>query len=271
MPRLRISPGLDMHYLVDELTPPWTRPDTLLLLHGNAESSRAWYAWVPHLAPHFRVVRPDMRGYGASTPMPADFPWSLDLLVDDYCKLMDALGIERFHLVAAKIGGTIARAFAARRPDRVATLTVIGTPQPSRPGAENIPALIEEYEKHGVEHWARRTMAGRMGENFPPEGAQWWIRYMGRTAASSIIGFNRHINYADISADLPQIRCPTLVITTEESGLGSVEKTRAWQQTIPDSELVVLPGNSYHAAAALPDECARATIDFIMRRRAAVS
>ena len=111
------------------------RPDPILMLHGNAESGAAWYAWVPALARRYRVVRPDMRGFGASTPMPRDFPWTLDIIIDDFVRLMDSLGIERFHLVGAKIGGTIARAFAARKPERVKTLTVIGTPPPLRAGA----------------------------------------------------------------------------------------------------------------------------------------
>ena len=81
---------------------------------------------------HFRVVRPDMRGFGRSTPMARDFPWTLDIVIGDFVRLMDALGIEHFHLVGAKIGGTIARAFAARRPERVLTLTVVGTPPPMR-------------------------------------------------------------------------------------------------------------------------------------------
>ncbi len=63
MPTLEASAGLRLHYLVDDFTDPWTKPDTVLLLHGNAESSLAWYAWVPLLARRFRVVRPDMRGY----------------------------------------------------------------------------------------------------------------------------------------------------------------------------------------------------------------
>ena len=125
-----------MFYLVDDFTDPWRKPETILLLHGNAESSAAWYAWMPHLARGFRVVRPDMRGFGDSTPMPRDFQWSFDVMIEDYLALMDTLGIERFHLVGAKIGGTIARAFAARRPDRVLTLSVIGSPTPLRPNAE---------------------------------------------------------------------------------------------------------------------------------------
>ena len=263
----RITADLDMHYRVDDFTDPWSRPGTILMLHGNAESGLAWYAWVPKLARRFRVVRPDMRGFGASTAMPRDFPWSLDRLAEDFCLLMDHLGIERCHLVGAKIGGTIARAFAARRPERIMTLTVVGTPPPLRVGvAEKVPALIREFETHGVEHWARQNMGSRLGSDFPPEGFVWWTKFMGRTALSTQLGFMGTIACADIRADLPNIACPTLVITTEQSGLGTVEETRAWQQQIPDSELLVLPGNSYHVAATHADRAADATLDFIARR-----
>jgi len=56
------------------------------------------------------------------------------------------------------------------------------------------------------------------------------------------------------------------VITTEGSGLASVEETRAWQQRIPDSELLVLPGDSYHVAASHAVQCAQATLAFMARR-----
>ena len=119
MPAFQPTPDLTMHYEVDDFTDPWHKPETVLLLHGNAESGAAWYGWVPSLARRYRVVRPDMRGFGASTPMPRDYPWTLDIVIDDFIRLMDRLEIRQFHLVGAKIGGTIARAFAARRPERV--------------------------------------------------------------------------------------------------------------------------------------------------------
>jgi 3-oxoadipate enol-lactonase len=264
MPTFRSTPDLEMHYEIDDFTDPWRASETIVLLHGNAESGAAWYGWVPHLARRYRVVRPDMRGFGGSTPMPRDFRWTLDLLIDDFLRLTDMLGIGRFHLVGAKIGGTIARAFAARRPGRVMTLTVVGTPPPMRAGAaERAPELAEEFEKDGVEHWARRTMAGRLGSTFPAEGVEWWIKFMGRTAVSTQIGFMKTIACADIRADLPKIGCPTLVVTTDGSGLASVDETRAWQQQIPNSRLLVLPGNSYHVAASHAERCAEATLDFI--------
>ena len=269
MSTFRVPPDLDLHYEVDDFTDPWRSPSTVLMLHGNAESGLAWYAWTPRLARRFRVVRPDMRGFGRSSPMPRDYPWSLDRLIGDFCDLMDHLGVQRFHLVGAKIGGTIARAFAARRPERIITLTVVGTPPPLRAGAaERVPELIRDFETHGVEYWARQNMGQRLGSAFPRDGFDWWCQFMGRTAVSTQIGFMGTIACADIRADVPKIGCPTLVITTEESGLASVDETRAWQQQILDSELLVLPGDSYHVAATHAESAAEATLDFMVRRDA---
>src|SRR5690349_14608510 len=199
MPVFRNS-DFDMYYQVDDFTDPWTRPESILLLHGNAESSAAWYAWVPLLARRFRVVRPDMRGFGASTPMPRDFAWTLDTIIDDYIALMDKLESERFHLVGAKIGGTVARALAARYPKRVKTLTLVGAPPPFMPDRASLTA---EFEEHGIEHWARRTMGARLGETFPAEGVEWWIRFMGRAPLSTQLGFMPTIPHADIRSCLP--------------------------------------------------------------------
>jgi len=264
MPAARIDQTLDMHYLVDDYTDPWRTPETVLMLHGNAESGAVWFGWVPHLARHFRIVRPDMRGFGQSTPMASDYVWTLDRIADDYAELLRQLNVPRVHLIGAKLGGTVARRFASRYPELVATLAVAGTPPPSRDDRRaGIDELIPEFEAKGVEPWARRTMGGRLGSSFPKEGAEWWIRHMARTAASSQVSFMRTIPTANIEADLPRIRCRALVITTVGSALGSVETTRAWQEKIPNSRLLVLPGDSYHVAASDADRCAQETLAFI--------
>jgi len=263
MPIAQIEPDLDMFYRVNDFTDPWRKPEAVLMVHGNHEGGMAWYGWVPQLARYYKVVRPDTRGFADSTPMPRDFPWSMDLVIDDFVQLMDSLSIERFHLVGAKIGGTIARAFAARRPDRVRTLTVVGSPEPLR--GDGKAALLKAIEEEGIESRARSGMAKRLGTDFPPEAVEWWIKFMGRTPLTSVLGFVNAINFTDISADIPKIKCPMLVITTEGSSLASVEQTRAWQEQVPGSELLVLPGNSYHIAVTNPERCARATVDFIKR------
>ena len=270
MPTASIAPDLQMHYEVDDFTDPWRASETILMIHGNAERGQSWYGWVPHFAREFRVVRPDTRGFGQSTAMPRDFKWSLDVIVDDYMALMKLLGIERFHLVAAKLGGTIARHFAARCPQQVLTLTVAGTPPPKwdRLGAKAV-HQTDELEKSGVEAWSRKNMGKRLGSRFPQEGVEWWTQMMGRTATSTMVGFGENMPYVDITADLPRIKCPTLVMTTAASALGSVEATREWQQMIPHSELRVLPGDSYNVAASDPDLCAQERLAFILKHRKA--
>jgi len=264
MPKAKIDSDLEMHYVVDDFTDPWRRSETILLLHGNAESGAVWFGWVPHLAREYQVVRPDMRGFGKSTPMRRDYDWTLDRIADDYAELMRQLNIPHVHLVGAKLGGTVARRFAARHPALVTTLTVAGTPPPNRDDRRAMIAeLIPDFEANGVEPWARRTMSGRLGSRFPQEGAEWWIKHMGRTATSSQVSFMKTIPTANIEQDLPRIQCPTLVITTEGSALGSVEITRGWQQMIPNSRLLVLPGDSYHVAASDADRCAQETLAFI--------
>ena len=93
-----------------------------------------------------------------------------------------------------------------------------------------------------------------------------WAKLMGRTPLSTQLGFIRSVPAIDVRPDLPSIRCPTLVVTTDASGLGSVEAVRDWQQMIPNSEFMVVPGDSYHVAATHPELCARAMLDFIDRR-----
>ena len=257
MPELRLD-GCLLHYTVDDYTDPWTAPESILLLHGLGESGAVWFGWVPHLARRLRVVRPDLRGFGASTPMPAGFPWSVERLVADFVALIDAIGCEKVHLVGAKLAGTAARALAARHPHRVRTLTVVGSPPPVWPGrAERLPGLIAELRRLGVTQWARQSMRSRLGARFPAAGIEWWAELMGRTDLESQVGFMRHIETADIREDLPRIRCPTLVIASEGTGV-----------EIPRSELRIVSGSSYHVAASDSDLCARETLAFIERHAA---
>jgi 3-oxoadipate enol-lactonase len=60
MPYVNLPDGARIFYRVDDFTDPWSQPETILMLHGFCRNSRFWYAWVPILGRHFRVVRPDL-------------------------------------------------------------------------------------------------------------------------------------------------------------------------------------------------------------------
>ena len=249
MPRAKITPDLDMYYRDECFADSWSQPHAMLLLHGNAESGEAWNGLMPVLGRHFRVVRPDMRGFGQSTAMALDYKWSVDRLINDFIALADSLGLASFHIGAAKVACPLALRLAARHPGRVRSLAVLG-------------GIVQK----GVESWARWTMPGRLGSTCPPAMMEGWAELMGRTPLSTQLGFIRSVPAIDVRADLPSIRCPTLVVTTDGSGLGSVEAVRGWQQTIPNSEFMVVPGDSYHVAATHAEVCARSMLEFIERR-----
>ena len=90
------SDKMKIAYYVDDYTDPWTKPETLLLLHAAMGNSQRWFAWMPALARKFRVVRMDLRGHGASqTPAP-ETAFSLAQLVGDAVELLEyGFGAER--------------------------------------------------------------------------------------------------------------------------------------------------------------------------------
>lgn len=104
----------------------------VVLLHGFPQDASAYDAVVPLLtAAGARVLVPDQRGYSPGARPPGRRPYAVPELVADVVALLDAAGAEQAHVVGHDWGGAVAWAVAAREPDRVATLTVLGTPHPA--------------------------------------------------------------------------------------------------------------------------------------------
>src|SRR5499427_6431446 len=117
----------DFFYREDWFGEPWRKPETAILIHGNAESSIVWYAWLPRLGQEFRVLRPDLPGLGRSR-IPAGFEWSLPRLAAFVAHVLDKAGAQSAHIIGAKAGGAIAMQFAADYPARTRTLSVVHVP-----------------------------------------------------------------------------------------------------------------------------------------------
>jgi pimeloyl-ACP methyl ester carboxylesterase len=268
MPTVNIDPHQALYYEDDYFGEPWTTPEVVLLIHGAAESGKAWFAWVPRLSRRFRVLRPDQRGFGQST-FTGDFVWSPGALATDMAHFLDALDIESAHVVGAKIGGTVAMQFAADYPERTKTLSVVSSPARTHNigGSADLRTFTDTIRRIGGRGWAAETQRARLGSAASEEQLEWWTDFMAATNPEVALAVTEMAGKLDITAALPRIKAPTLVITTENSALASVEVTREWQATIPNSELLVLPGDSYHVAAADPDVCAEKVLEFIQRAR----
>src|SRR2546423_15185429 len=98
MPYIERRDEPKLHYVIDDYTDPWKNAPYLVLQHGNGRSSRFWYSWVPYLSRHYKVVRPDARGLGASsTAFDLERDVTVDALVDDVTAICDALAAQSVH------------------------------------------------------------------------------------------------------------------------------------------------------------------------------
>jgi 2-hydroxymuconate-semialdehyde hydrolase len=101
----------------------------VLLIHGSGPGVTAWANWrltIPALASRFRVVAPDMVGFGY-TERPAGVQYNMETWVSHALGFMDAMGIEKAHVVGNSFGGGLALALAIRAPQRVGRLVLMGS------------------------------------------------------------------------------------------------------------------------------------------------
>lgn len=105
---------------------------TVLLLHGYPQTHLAWRHIAPVLARHYRVVVPDLPGYGASRQLDRRSRWTKRRVAAALVELMDALGQPRFVVVGHDRGARVGYRLALDHPARVeryASLTVVPTPE----------------------------------------------------------------------------------------------------------------------------------------------
>lgn len=103
--------------------------EPVLLIHGSGPGVSAWANWrlsLPVLSQNFRVIAPDMAGFGFSE-RPANYQYSMENWVAQAVGLLDALNITKASLVGNSFGGALALALAIRHPERVNKLVLMGS------------------------------------------------------------------------------------------------------------------------------------------------
>lgn len=99
---------------------------TVVLVHGFPDTSRVWRNQIPALVEAgYRVIAPDMRGFGATDAPEGVDDYAISAMIGDIPGIMDALGVERAHLVGHDFGSALAWATAMFLPDRLDSLTAM--------------------------------------------------------------------------------------------------------------------------------------------------
>ncbi|MGD0605803.1 MAG: alpha/beta hydrolase [Streptosporangiaceae bacterium] len=125
--------------------------DPVVLIHGSGPGVTSYANWrlvLPALAENFRVLAPDMVGFGFSE-RPANIEYGVQTWADQVVGLMDALELPTAHLVGNSFGGAIALRIATQHPDRVGKLVLMGSmgvPFPITEGLERVWGYQPSFE-----------------------------------------------------------------------------------------------------------------------------
>jgi 2-succinyl-6-hydroxy-2,4-cyclohexadiene-1-carboxylate synthase len=134
----------------------------LLLLHGFTGSAATWTPFADHFTPHFRTISPDLIGHGRSSSPPDAERYSMEHCVADLLALLDALWVDRTHVLGYSMGGRVALHLAAAAPDRVGALVLESSSPGIADAAERAArvaadgALAQSIERDGLEAFVDR-------------------------------------------------------------------------------------------------------------------
>ncbi len=195
-----------MFFRDDWLGAPWIKPEVALLIHGNDESSVSRFGWIPRMAQEFRLLRPDLPGFGNSS-IPQNFEWSMPNLATTLAHFPDRLGVESAHIIGAKTGGALGMQFAADFPRR--------THAHHRQRTSDTRGLQTSILGPILFFPAKKT-----GSSASKELVEYWNTLMGSDEPETRAGIAK-VEEAHIC--LPRIAAPTLAITSDRSALQSVE------------------------------------------------
>ena len=247
----------------------------LLLLHGPPFDHRVWVSAIPYLAGHFRVVAPDMPGYGRSPPAGDDSP---DTLIRLMAGLMTSLHLVPGFVAGASFGGATALGLAARHPERVRGLIAAGAL-----GIERWPATSQAR--------LARVMRGlpgalALGMRLAPRAqARWFLRsalsdrraadpavveqvastlYSKTSRRALIRALRRLDDWRFVARQLGGIRAPTLLIWGEHDALYGLPVAERMRHAIHGARLVTLAGAGHLLPIERPEELAAIMRNFLL-------
>jgi 3-oxoadipate enol-lactonase/4-carboxymuconolactone decarboxylase len=183
----------------------------LLLLNSIGTDMGSWDRALPHLLPQFRILRMDARGHGASDATPGDY--SLALLAEDACAVMDAAGIASAVICGVSLGGMIAMTLALKAPDRIRALLAACTSPQMDPASWG--ARLAAVQAGGMAAVADAALGRFFTPAFAkahPEVVDSARAELTAMSATGYAGCGASIRDMSLMDEIAGIRVPTLVI-----------------------------------------------------------
>jgi 3-oxoadipate enol-lactonase len=223
---------------------PW-----IVLSNSLASDHTMWDAQMPLLAGHFRVLRYDTRGHGASEAPPA--PYSFDDLVGDVIAVMDHHGVERAAFMGLSLGGMTGLGLALAHPERLTALVCCDAradnPEPFVKSWDDRVAVVE---RGGTEALVAGTIERWLTADFRAAHPDEEAKLAAMISATKTEGYRgcvaalKTLNYLK---DLGQIRVPTLYVDGAEDGAAPVPVMQEMADRTPGGRLEVVSGAAHIA------------------------
>lgn len=269
MPFVKRKNQPDLYYEVSDFTDPWKNAPYILLQHGFGRSTKFWYRWVPYLSRFFKVIRSDFRGFGQSG---MDFDFEKDLTFDHYINdiesIIDAVGADSIHYCGESLGGVFGQIFAAERPQRIRTLSIVSAPvflnhdfmERSKFGH---PTWEEAMRKLGAKGYSLAKNKGdRFGGDVDSGLKDWFAEEQGKSNIEVMIAVQKSVARVNTIPWLPKIQAPMLALYPSNGPITSPEQEELLRKHVKNLTVCHLPSNHHNLHLIKPAECAKRVLYF---------
>ena len=275
----RISAGLKQHSIeAGDLHIEYLeggQGDVVLLLHGFGANKDNWTRISKHFTPHYRVIAPDLPGFGGSSRQP-DANYTIAAQADRIHAFVRAIGVKRFHLGGSSMGGNIAGVYAARHPENVISLWLVApggvvSADPSEMGKELnegkpnplVVNSVEDYDRLLDFVFVKRPfIPGPMLKKLAEEALK------NRPLNQKIF---RQINVVPVKSPLEGTLngsvVPTLILWGADDRVLHVSGAKVLESVMPKAQVAIMKGVGHLPMIEKPAETAEIYIRFLRQKK----
>lgn len=239
--------------------PKHTDLRVLVLLHAFPIGANLWEPQMRAVPPGWRLITPDLRGFGGTTELDSLSALSMADFDDDTLDLLDELGVARAVIGGCSMGGYATLALYQAAPQVFDGMILANTranadsPE-ARANRRNMLALVDREGASGVARDMMPRLLGKTTRETDPEIEATIRRLIKQQSPIAIrSAIHRMMHRQDSTPLLAKVSVPTLVITGEEDEMIPVEESRRLADGIPGAALVIVPRAGHLANVEQPE------------------
>jgi 3-oxoadipate enol-lactonase len=264
MPEVNLKPNFSLYYFDSDLSggPP------VLLLHGLGATGDSWQLQIPALKEAgFHVLAPDARGFGRSS-YPED-QLTVKAMAGDYAALLEKLGTYPAQIVGLSMGGAAALQFSVSYAQYTRSLVLVNTFAALRPGSTRgwFYFALRLLLVHTLGLPTQAEFVSR--RVFPkPEQELYRQAFIAQVQQANPRAYRsamRALARFDLTRNLQDIQCPTLVITGKDDTTVPLRLQRRLAASIPGAEHVIIPGAGHAVSIDQSELFNRCLLEFLIK------